>query len=492
MRLAMVGLDFQTAAVETREAFSPARCDQAEVLRRALGSGASGCALLSTCNRAELYLSHPDGEEAPDGEALFRRAIGREGDARRARFVERRGRDALVHLMRVAGGMRSSVPGDDQIITQVRSAIETAREAGTADAMLEAVFRAAVTAGKKIKTRVSFAREGGSVADEAVRAITGFFASSRGTRALVVGNGVIGRLTASGLAAAGFAVSVTLSRREGGPDAPDGCSGLGYDDRYRAMAECDVVVGATASPGHAVSASEVARLPRRPGLFVDLAVPRDIDPAVGDLPGVTLWNVDDLRVASVEGLEEQFALAEDIIAGEAERFEIWRTNRSHRARRMDRAPSDFPLFINLRGAVVLIAGGGRVAARRAGALLGFGASVRVAAPELSPELEKLLGRDGLEWLRTEYRSELLGGVTLAIAATDSREVNRRVGLDARERGILVSVADRREECSFYFPAIVKSGVLTAGIVSGNGDHALVKKAAAMLRREMELLGDGGS
>lgn len=485
MRLAMAGIDFGTAGVEAREAFSLAGDAREAALRRLSGCGLSGCAVLSTCNRTELYFSFPETGPAPDGAALLARAVGAEGF-----FVERVDRDALLHLMRVAGGMRSSVLGDDQIITQVREAIDAAREAGTADGVLEAAFRAAVAAGKKIKTRITFAREGGSVAGEAVRAAASRFAEPEGTRALVIGNGVIGRLAASGLASLGFAVSVTLRRyRQGRPDAPDGCSGVDYADRFLAMEEADLVVSATSSPHHTVSAADVARLVRVPGLFIDLAVPRDIDPAVGELAGVTLLNVDDLSVASVDGQAEQFALAEEIAAEEAERFEVWRTNRRHRTRRIDAsaAPADFPLFINLRGARVLVAGGGKVAARRVDALLGFGASVRVASPALCPALEKQLGRDGLEWLRTEYQADLLDGVTLALAATDNREVNRRIGLDARARGILVSVADRREECTFYFPAIIRAGVLTAGVVSGNGDHALVKRAAAHLRREMESL-----
>ena len=149
--------------------------------------------------------------------------------------------------------------------------------------------------------------------------------------------------------------------------------------------------------------------------------------------------------------------------------------------------SDFPIFINLYGAVVLVVGGGKVAARRAEKLLEFGARVHVVAPEVAPEMAKLVGKPGLKWTREPYQPCYMEGVTLAIAATDQREVNSRIGLDARERGILVSVADQRQECTFYFPAIARSKRFTAGLVSNHGEHALLSWAAARLREEMDAM-----
>lgn len=484
MKLIMAGLDFTTAAMETREAFSLSGPRVIETLRTIAKSGVSGCAIVSTCNRTELYLS-ADGDAAPDGVALLCDALGVDAAPARDGFAVRSGRDALEHLMRVAGGMRSSVLGDDQIITQVRAAMDAAREAETSDALLEAVFRAAVTAGKKIKCRVSFAREGGSVAAEAVRLIAAKLGQLDGRRALVVGNGVIGRLTATALFERGCEVTVTVRQfRHGRALVPDGCEGVAYGERYAAMASCDILVSATASPHHTVTAAEASLLPSLPRVMADLAIPRDIEPAVGKLPGVTLWNVDDLRRPGDSEHAAQFDLANDIIATEADRFEAWRHNRRHRTGAVNGAPADFPVFINMHGATALLVGGGKVAARRADILLGFGARVRMVAPALAEGAQRLREREGVEWIRDSYRADHMDGVTLVVAATDDREVNRRVGLDARERGILVSVADRREECSFYFPAIIKTNVLTAGLVSNNGDHALVKRAAATLRRDL--------
>lgn len=485
MRLVMVGLDYTTACMDIREAFSPGAEVRRDALRGIPGGEVDGCALIATCNRTELYLSH-HGDVPPDGVILLCRALGLDEYQYRKYFVERAERQAVEHLMRVAGGLQSSVPGDDQIVTQVRNAIEEAREAGTADALLEALFRCAVAAGKKVKSRVSFAREGASVANEAIAAAERRLDGLADKRALVIGNGIIGRLAAAGLAERGCAVSVTLRdlRRKG--EILEACVCVAYDDRHRELETCDFVVSATSSPRHTISLADARNFRRLPRLFLDLAIPRDIDPEIAGLDGVEVLNVDDLQPSGAGANAEQIARAEEIIAEEAVRFDLWRRNRRRHGRSSPGEP-DFPIFVSLHGASILIAGGGKVAARRAEKLLGFGALVHVVSPALSSEMEKLLNRDGLRWTREAYRAEHMEGVTLAIAATDRREVNQALGRDARERGVLVSVADKRQECTFYFPAILKSDFLTAGLVSTNGDHRLVRRAAETLRQEMEAI-----
>lgn len=142
----------------------------------------------------------------------------------------------------------------------------------------------------------------------------------------------------------------------------------------------------------------------------------------------------------------------------------------------------FPLFLSLEEQRVLVVGGGAIAARRVGVLLEFGASITVLSPSICPALEPLAGQ--FDWIEASYRG-LDQPYTIIIAATDQREVNRQVGLDAAKAGIPVSVADRREESTFWFPAIVKSEQLVAGLVSTDGDHTAVKEAAGRLRREWE-------
>ena len=138
----------------------------------------------------------------------------------------------------------------------------------------------------------------------------------------------------------------------------------------------------------------------------------------------------------------------------------------------------FPLFLDLSGKTVLIVGGGPVAARKARVLLDYGPRVLVCAPRFVPQLEEL---SGAELLRQPFVPELLEGVSLAVAATDDRVLNRTVSQLCREGGIPVDVADSREESTFLFPAVVRRGRLSVGISSGGSSPT----ACAYLRRELE-------
>ena len=141
----------------------------------------------------------------------------------------------------------------------------------------------------------------------------------------------------------------------------------------------------------------------------------------------------------------------------------------------------FPMFIDLTGKPVLVVGGGKIALRRANVLLDFGARVTIVSPacEAVPE--------GAAYVKREYRSQDLAGAFLAVAATDSREINRQVGLDARALGIPVTVADRQEECTFFFPAVCRGQELIAGVVSDGSDHRKTARAARAIRSVLEEL-----
>lgn len=150
----------------------------------------------------------------------------------------------------------------------------------------------------------------------------------------------------------------------------------------------------------------------------------------------------------------------------------------------EKPPMYFPLFVDLHNKRAVIVGGGGVACRRAKTLLKFGAKIHVIAPDISPETEELV-RDGkITWLQSEFAPPLLEGADIVIAATDSREVNRAVGEEARRMRVLVSVADRREECGFLFPAIVQTDNLVAGFVTTDNDHAALKRAARIFRERL--------
>ena len=146
---------------------------------------------------------------------------------------------------------------------------------------------------------------------------------------------------------------------------------------------------------------------------------------------------------------------------------------------MEKNASCFPLFVDLYGRRCVIVGGGAIAARRAAVLGEFGAAVTVIAPEWKG------GVRNIDWVPRVYVPGDLAGAFLAVAATDDREVNRSVGEEARKLGIPVSVADRREECTFFFPAVCTGENLVAGVIGRGDDHARTARAARAIRSALE-------
>ena len=302
MGIIMSGLDYQKAPIALREQLSFTKTQAGALTGRlAQGEGILGCVLLSTCNRTELYLScPPEGRAAPD--RLLCRAVGLDPGPFAGAFVTRRGEEAVRHLMEVAGGLQSQIWGEDQILSQVKEAIAIAREQGAADPVLETLFRTAVSAGKEIKTKVRLTGVAVSAAARAVEVLRRDLGDLQGRRALVIGNGEMGRLSAALLREAGCAVTVTLrTYRHGETVVPAGCAVTPYGERYASMEGMDILLSATTSPHYTVSARQMSMLKARPSWVVDLAMPRDVDPAAGDLPGVTLYNVDTLGAEQRRG-----------------------------------------------------------------------------------------------------------------------------------------------------------------------------------------------
>ncbi|WP_294473190.1 glutamyl-tRNA reductase [uncultured Intestinimonas sp.] len=322
MGIIMSGLDYQKAPIALREQLSFTKTQAGALTGRlAQGEGILGCVLLSTCNRTELYLScPPEGRAAPD--RLLCRAVGLDPGPFAGAFVTRRGEEAVRHLMEVAGGLQSQIWGEDQILSQVKEAIAIAREQGAADPVLETLFRTAVSAGKEIKTKVRLTGVAVSAAARAVEVLRRDLGDLQGRRALVIGNGEMGRLSAALLREAGCAVTVTLrTYRHGETVVPAGCAVTPYGERYASMEGMDILLSATTSPHYTVSARQMSMLKARPSWVVDLAMPRDVDPAAGDLPGVTLYNVDTLGAEQRRGALPQTVT--DILDSHMARFYEW-------------------------------------------------------------------------------------------------------------------------------------------------------------------------
>ena len=290
MKLCMAGID-ASAPFEEREKLSLVRGQVQAMLPRIAEQTGCAAVLLATCSRTELYL-HAEGERvlSDPAEALYRAA----GVAASAFVTRREGADAVRHLMHVAAGMQSQIFGDDQIVSQVKDAVALAREAKTTDAVLDTLFRRAVTAGKRVRTETRLTGVPASAAEVGVRRAERFFGSLAGRRAVVIGNGEMGRLAAPALVRARSEVTVTLpTYRHGETLVPQGCGTVPYARRLDAIEGADLVVSATTSPHFTLTAAQMQPLLCPPRLLLDLAMPRDIESTAAGAQ-TALFNLDDL------------------------------------------------------------------------------------------------------------------------------------------------------------------------------------------------------
>lgn len=292
MNIVMSYIDYNMAGLEDREKFSCTRTQINEIyVRLRENRDILGSVMIATCNRTELYLSLKDEAEADPFEELCR-AMGLEYEAYEYMHQTLKGDDAVRHLCRVAAGSESQLWGDSQIITQVREAIVHARMVHASDTFLNVIFRTAVTAGKKIKTNVDFNLHDDSTAIRAAEVVA---EDPSIERVLVIGNGVMGRLIARNLLRIGRKVTMTLRQyKHGEIVVPEGADTVMYSDRYRAMEECDAVVSATSSPHFTVHHQDMEKVEKTPALFIDMAVPRDIDPKVAGEEGIRCLNIDEI------------------------------------------------------------------------------------------------------------------------------------------------------------------------------------------------------
>jgi len=315
----LAGVSHHTAEVSVRERLSPAPEDALAWLARARDAGTS-LVVLSTCNRFELY-GWGDGD--PEGE--LRRWAASRGVALDDGLLYRRdGTAALRHLFWVAAGLDSQIVGETEILGQVRRAVELARRAGTTTWELEAAFAAAVSSGRRVRRETRLGRHPESVSSAAVaqaRRCLGDSLQGRGILVLGAGEAADGVLRALDQEAPG-AVVVLNRHPERARELTAGRAGAGaagWDEVPRALAEADVVFAATAAPGPVLDAATVAGAMEARGgrpLFVfDLALPRNVDPAARDLPGVRLFDLDDLRLQHCPA-----AVADSPVLAEAERI----------------------------------------------------------------------------------------------------------------------------------------------------------------------------
>ena len=326
MGISMIGIDHNMAPVDIRALFAFTKKSAGEAMEKIKSyKGIYGCVILSTCNRLEVWASVDEEEDVCLYDCVCQ-LKGISDDSYRNYFVERKDEEAVEHLFYLTSGLKSQIIGEDQILTQVKDALNLARENFAVDGVLEVLFRMAVTAGKKIKTEVPFSHGNPSVIHQAIQFLGQKGYSMQDKTCMVIGNGEMGKVAAQALREAGADVTVTIRQyRSGIVSIPAGCKRINYGERMEYIPECDLVVSATASPNFTLRRELFEELELSGKLIlIDLAVPRDIEPSIGSLEGITLYDMDSFRIEEIPAeLQENLEAAGAIVREQMDEFFQW-------------------------------------------------------------------------------------------------------------------------------------------------------------------------
>lgn len=339
MPFAVVGLNHRTAPIEVRERFAFASVEVPVALAHLLEcESVSEAVLISTCNRTEFYMHVSEADEAiATAMQMLTEQAGELPQKAESYVYVHRGRDAVRHLFRVASGLDSMVFGEVQIQGQVRSSYEFARglsgERQAVRSVFNRLFQSGLSVGGRVRSESRVAEGAASIPSAAVELARKIFGSLGGRRGLVLGAGEMGELTLECLMNEGVSSVIVASRNQARAKRVAerlGVKSLPFSDFWSQLRDTDIVITSTAAPVPIVKLEEfrnrMPAQPRSPLLIVDIAVPRDVEPAIGELRDVFLYSIDDLQhivAASFERRKTELPKAEAIIDEEVGRFWRW-------------------------------------------------------------------------------------------------------------------------------------------------------------------------
>ncbi|MEI6714948.1 MAG: glutamyl-tRNA reductase [Verrucomicrobiota bacterium] len=335
MEILCLGLNHRTAPVELRERFAVSESEQgtlaAELGRQA---GLFEGVVVSTCNRVEFYLAAEDPQVGFASLQSFLRTRGLhvDGDA----FFRHHGTEGIRHLFRVSSGLDSMVLGETEILGQVKKAYTAAQEAKATSKHLNKLFQKAFNVAKDIRTNTNITRGSVSVGSAAVELAEQIFGRLANCTVMILGAGEMSELMAGALQARGvksiFVANRSYDRAQALAAKMNG-KAVHFDQWPNEFQEVDILIGSTSAPHHVLTRLQLepimAERPARPLFCIDLAVPRDIDPAVNRLDGVYLYDIDSLQAIankSIEGRRRELVVCEDMIDRHVNDFVQWMAN----------------------------------------------------------------------------------------------------------------------------------------------------------------------
>jgi glutamyl-tRNA reductase len=338
MFIVLVGLNHRTAPIEVRERMALNGSALTNTLQELYGQpGVEGCAILSTCNRFEIYCAVRELEPGIKmvKNFVYKRLSASEGidkDFDQYLYAPTC-HDAISHLFRVAAGLDSMIIGESQVLGQVREAYETALGEGVTNGVINTLFQQAITVGKRARTETAIDRNAVSISYAAVELARQVLGKLEEHSVLIVGAGETGELTARHLIANGIS-SVMVSNRsyERAVELAQGFGGKAhkFEKLSESLSDADIVISCTAACHYVLHFEQVQKemqaRPERPLLIIDIAVPRDVDPAVAQLEGVHLFDIDDLQNVVDANFQErrlEAVKAERIVKEELAEFNNW-------------------------------------------------------------------------------------------------------------------------------------------------------------------------
>ena len=329
MNFQLIGVNHKTAPVEVRERLAIPDRKLPEALQTLLNlPGVGEGMILSTCNRVEILARTMNG--STDLRQFLSQYFQVERSSYQPHLYDYRQDDAVRHVFRVASSLDSMVVGEPQILGQVKEAYATARAAGAVQSYLDLLLTRAFAVAKRVRTETGIGSSSVSVASVAVELAGKIFGSLEAKQVCLVGAGKMSELAARHLLAQGagpiFVANRTYDHAQALAQRFAG-QAIRFDQLYEHCGQADIVITSTGSP-IAIFRREhgemfLAKRRNRPMFFIDIAVPRDVDPEMNKLDGIFVYDIDDLQDAvssHVEGRKKEAELAENIIDAEVERF----------------------------------------------------------------------------------------------------------------------------------------------------------------------------
>jgi glutamyl-tRNA reductase len=330
MKLLLRGLSHKSAPLDLREKLALPETALPEALHELQSLGASEAFILSTCNRVEIALTCADDEQPEAIMERFLKAWQGSLSGFEGHLYRRESRAAIQHLFRVAASLDSMVVGEPQVLGQLKSAYAIAKAEGVVGGLLEQVLTRSFSVAKRVRTETGIGQMAVSVSYAAVELARKIFDSLKGRSVMIVGSGKMGELAAKHLQRSGakriFVTNRTWERAQEMAALFEGRA-VEYSEFLSVLHEVDIVIASSAAPHYILGREDMQRViaarRNKPMYLIDVAVPRNIDPAVNDVENVFLYNVDDLEGVVTANLQErskQAEQAEAIVTDEVERM----------------------------------------------------------------------------------------------------------------------------------------------------------------------------